>query len=388
MALIHSLLAIACLAAVTGIGTMLVRGAGRIPRLADARPATAGLPAVSVIIAARDEAQAIAATVADLLALDYPQLEVVVVDDRSGDGTWQAMEPLAGDRRLQRLRVDRLPAGWLGKNHALWQGAQRARGDWLLFMDADVRLAPPTLRHAVSELRRRGLDHLAVFPELEARGLVLRLMLLQFGMSFLAWFRPWRLPDDRRAYVGIGAFNLVRASRYRAAGGHAAFALSPLDDMMLGLAMVRAGGRAAAAHGSGLVRLAWYGSARAMIAHFDKNAFAAFDFRLSRLAGLTGLVALLGLWPWAGLLLAEGWVRGIHGLTVGVTVVVHGVLARHGGWPVWIGVAAPAGTTAMLWLWWRGSLLAWWRQAVHWRGSAYPLPALRAHHDRLMRGPG
>lgn len=383
--MLHSLPALICLVAVVAIGGVLVRGAARIPRLADARPAPGEPPAVSVVIAARDEAGTIAATVADLLALDYPRLGVVVVDDRSGDGTWQALDPLAGDPRLQRLRVDALPPGWLGKNHALWRGAARAGGDWLLFMDADVRLAPMTLRRAMAEVRRRRLDHLAVFPLLEARGLVLRLMLLQFAMSFLAWFRPWRLPDDRRAYVGVGAFNLVRASLYRGTGGHAAFALSPLDDMMLGRSMVRAGGRSAAAHGGGLVRLAWYGSARGMIAHFDKNAFAAFDFRLARLAGLTALVALLGLWPWAGLALAEGWARGIHALTVIVTVGVHGVFARGSGWPAWIGLASPLGTLAMLWLWWWGSLRSWWQGQVTWRGTAYPLAALRAHHDRLMR---
>ncbi|UEX78517.1 glycosyltransferase [Spiribacter halobius] len=379
------LLALICLGAVAGGAALLLLGVRRLPLLTAVRPPPGPLPTVSVVIAARDEAAHIAATVRALLAAATPGLEVVVVDDRSGDGTWGALEGLAVDPRLRRIRLDRLPPGWLGKNHALARGAAAARGEWLLFMDADVRLEPGALPRALAEAGRQRLDHLAVFPSLEARGLVLRLMLLQFAMSFLAWFRPWRLPEDRRAYVGVGAFNLVRAAAYRRAGGHAAFALSPLDDMMLGRVVARAGGRSAAALSGGLVRLAWYPSAGEMIRHFEKNAFAAFGFRLTRLVALTAVIALLGLWPWLGLALATGLERALHAATVAVTVLVHGVLARGSGWPVWIGLASPLGTLAMLWLWWRGSLLACWRGAVRWRGTTYPLAALRAHHDRLMR---
>lgn len=379
------LLALICLLAVAGGGAMLWLGVRRLPVLAGRPPPPRSAPTVSVVIAARDEAAHIGATVAALLAGDWRGLEVIVVDDRSTDGTWAALERFAADPRLRRLRLDALPPGWLGKNHALARGAAVARGEWLLFMDADVRLQPGALGGALAEAARRHLDHLAVFPVLEARGLVLRLMLLQFAMSFLAWFRPWRLPANREAYVGVGAFNLVRRACYRRAGGHAAFALSPLDDMMLGRVVVRAGGRSAAALGGGLVRLAWYPSAREMIRHFEKNAFAAFGFRLWRLTLLSGVIALLGLWPWLGLVLAAGAERGVHAATVAVTIAVHAAFARGSGWPGWIGLASPLGTLAMLWLWWRGSLLAWWRGEVRWRGTAYPLAALRAHHDRLMR---
>ena len=125
---------------------LLVRHRGAIPAL-PAVKAPGALPSLSVIVPARNEATAIGPALASLLAQDYPGLEIVAVDDRSTDGTGDVLRALAAaNPSLRVLRIDDLPSGWLGKNHALWRGAQRSTGTWLLFTDADVVFAPGTLR--------------------------------------------------------------------------------------------------------------------------------------------------------------------------------------------------------------------------------------------------
>ena len=107
------------------------------------------------------------------LAEDYPDLEVVVIDDRSSDGTAALLATMAArDARLRPIRVDSLPARWLGKVHALAQGAAVATGDWLLVSDADIEFAPDTLRRAVAACEADGLDFLALVPEFRSRSFV------------------------------------------------------------------------------------------------------------------------------------------------------------------------------------------------------------------------
>ena len=145
---------------------LLVRHRRAIPQPPSAR-AGIMLPSLSIVVPARDEAASIGRALGSLLAQDYPDLEVIAVDDRSADGTGDVLREVAArEPRLAVLRVDDLPAGWLGKNHALWRGAQRSSGQWLLFTDADVVFAPGALRRALAYAVDQGLDHLTLAPRL------------------------------------------------------------------------------------------------------------------------------------------------------------------------------------------------------------------------------
>src|SRR5437762_2698334 len=138
-----------------------------IPSLADVPAARGPQPSVSVIVAARDEQRHIEVAARSLLAQTYERLELIVVDDRSVDATPEILARLArADSKLRVLRVDRLPDGWLGKNHALHTGAAGVTGELLLFADADVVLAPDALSRAVRLLQLEHADHLAVAPDL------------------------------------------------------------------------------------------------------------------------------------------------------------------------------------------------------------------------------
>jgi len=119
------------------------------------------LPTLSVLVPACNEAATLEQAMQSLLAMDYPCMEIIAVNDRSTDGTGALLERLAAENPRLRVRhVVELPAGWLGKNHALHVASQEATGDWLLFTDADVVYSPDALLRAVSYARRVGADHL------------------------------------------------------------------------------------------------------------------------------------------------------------------------------------------------------------------------------------
>ena len=133
------------------------------PRLQDVQPAEQ--PFVSVLIPARDEAAVIARTVAQVLAQTYSHFELLLLDDHSSDGTGSVAEQVArGDARFRLLPGDTLPPGWLGKNWACQQLSQVARGDLLLFVDADVQLRPEALAALVALATRQQAGLLTVWP--------------------------------------------------------------------------------------------------------------------------------------------------------------------------------------------------------------------------------
>src|SRR5215210_3285113 len=155
----------------------ILRGSRSIRRLRDVPPLGGPRPRVSIIIPARNEERNVEEALRSVLALDYDNLEIEVVDDRSTDRTGEILDRMAAaEPRLRIVHVRELPAGWLGKNHALWLGAAKATGEYLLFTDADIVMDPSALRRAVGAMHKAdggdGLDHLTASPEIERTGLL------------------------------------------------------------------------------------------------------------------------------------------------------------------------------------------------------------------------
>jgi hypothetical protein len=357
---------------------LVLRRLGQLAR-AEA-PADAELPSLSVIVSALDEAATIEPALRSLLAVDYPRLQVVAVDDRSTDGTGAILDGLAReDRRLRVLHVRELPPGWLGKVHALHLGARAATGEWLLFTDADVHFAPDALRRAVGHCRQDRLDHLAVLPELHVREPLLAALLLLAQSMFYATLPPWKLGTSPRVYVGLGAFNLVHVDAYRRAGGHEALRLEVLDDLMLGKRLKGFGGaRQGLLLGQDAVSLEWYPDVRAFMRGLEKNSFAAAGYSIPRaLAGSLGLL-LVSAWPLAGVLLASGPTWWINTGSVAAGLLLQVEVLRTTRWParaLWWSPLAPLLMVAILW---RAVLVTLRQGGVLWRGTLYPLHALRA----------
>jgi glycosyltransferase involved in cell wall biosynthesis len=357
-----------------------------------------GLPALSVVVTARDEAGAVEMTVRRLLAQRYPGLEVVVVDDRSTDGTSEILDRLAAaaggpDDRLVVVHNSELPDGWLGKCHACRVGAGRARGDWILFTDGDVSLEEDDLlARVVGYAQRHGLDHLAVIPDLRPMSPAQAGLVGAFGQLFIAGCRAYEMDRDLpRGGGGIGAFNLVRRAVYERVGGHRLLRMDLADDFKLGRLLKEAGARQRIFSGTGLVRCPWHRGARAVIRGLEKNFFSAFDFSILRLVAATCVLLILTVGPaLAGalvtwhtrggvdpLVLAAAWLP----LTVQAVFVLLSLMIeapRHGFPPLVLWAFYPLSVLLLLGAVWNSAIRTLGRGGVVWRDTFYPLADLRA----------
>ncbi|MDX1674391.1 MAG: glycosyltransferase family 2 protein [Longimicrobiales bacterium] len=372
------ILAAVTLLVVVLLSVDLLVGLRSLPRLSDA-DRSGRAPTVSVVLAARDEADHIAQAVQSLLDQDHPALEIVAVDDRSTDGTGQILDRLAeAHARVRVLHVRTLPDGWLGKNHALQRGAEAATGELLLFTDADVMMAPGAVSRAVGVLERDGLDHLAVAPRIRAGTAAATMTVAVFLALFSAVFRPWKARDpESRFHIGIGAFNLIRAEAYHSIGGHRTVALRPDDDVRLGRALKEEGFRQATAIGIGLTEVEWYPTLRAMARGLRKNAFAVVEYRLSLVAAGTAIPFLFIFWPVAALLVTTGAVWWLNAaIVVGGAVVIFDTARAH-GLPAWTALTYPLASAILLWIVWAAALRALRKGTIEWRGTEYPLSRLR-----------
>ncbi|HLP25167.1 MAG TPA: glycosyltransferase, partial [Acidobacteriota bacterium] len=274
--------------------------------------------------------------------------------------------------------VRTLPDGWLGKNHALHHGAQRATGDWILFTDADIHFRPDALRRAIAHAEARHLDHLAAVPQLHERGHLLGICIGAFSLTFALFLRPWQIPNPRSpAHGGVGAFNLVRASAYRARGGHAPLRLRPDDDIKLGKLMKSAGGHSEFALGAGLISVAWYANTGELIRGLTKNAFAGVDYRAWMILGGVAAHALFFLWPILALGLTDGLARAAYAAAVGLMLLAAIDNQRFDGGRLWHGLLFPLGLVVLDYILLRSMIVTLWQRGITWRGTHYPLDALR-----------
>ena len=376
----HLLIAILILITHLAIAAVAILGSRRIPFLRDIDPvALENAPSVSIVIAARNEERNIRAALQSLLRLDYPALQLVVVNDRSEDGTGAILTELAAsDSRLEMIEVTTLPQGWLGKNHALWRGSAAATGELLLFTDADVMMNTETLARAVGYLQRQHLDHLAVTPEARMPGWLLNCFGMTFGFFFGLFTRPWQVTNPkRRAHIGIGAFNLVRASIYREVGGHRTIAMRPDDDLKLGKIIKLSGARQGLLYGTGLIRVEWYSSVTEVVRGLEKNLFAGTDYRIWMMLGGIGFNLGFCLWPWLALLLTGGAVQILYAASVAVLSLAVAANARFHGYHGWYALGFPLTTALFTWIMARTLILNLRQGGIYWRGTFYPLADLK-----------
>jgi len=336
-------------------------------------------PQVSIVVAVRNEERHLAAALHALLALDYPDYEVIVVNDRSTDRSGEILaQRAAADARLTLVEVRELPPGWLGKNHALWCGTRRARGELLLFTDADIFMEKSLLARAVNLLQREQLDHLVVSPRLDMPGILLSMLGLAFMMIFAMFSRPWKARDPKsRHHIGIGAFNLVRTSAYRACGGHRRIALRPDDDLKLGKLLKLSGFRQDIAAGPDFMRVEWYASVRELITGLEKNAFAGCDYRLWLALTGAGGILVFSVWPFAALLLAAGTTWWLNLATVGIVLGLQVDCARLNRLPTWYALGWPLSATLFAWIILRTTWLNLRQGGITWRDTFYPLEELK-----------
>ncbi|HKI06370.1 MAG TPA: glycosyltransferase family 2 protein [Thermoanaerobaculia bacterium] len=356
------------------------RGSRSIRHLGDMPPLGGPLPRVSIIIPARNEERNVEEALRSVLALDYDNLEIEVVDDRSTDRTGEILDRMAAaDPRLRIVHIRELPPGWLGKNHALWLGAGKATGELLLFTDADIVMDPSALRRAVGLMD--GLDHLTASPEIDRTdSLLFEMFIGVFSLFFALFVRPWKVKDPKSPrHIGIGAFNLVRTAAYRSAGGHRAIAMRPDDDLKLGKLMKKSGFRQDFVYGQGLLKVEWYASVRELIQGLMKNAFSGVDYRVSMILFSTAAQLALFVWPFLALLLTSGAARWLNLGSVLTLLTLCWVNAPLAGVRRWHGIGFPLATLLFLYILWRAMLTTLWNDGIDWRGTHYALAELKAN---------
>jgi cellulose synthase/poly-beta-1,6-N-acetylglucosamine synthase-like glycosyltransferase len=331
----------------------------------------------SVVIAARDEEARIEGTVRHLLAQRELDAEFIIVNDRSTDRTGEILERLAKeDARVKVKRVEVLPEGWLGKCHACAVGAGAATGDWILFTDADCWLKPDVIARAARLAERDGADHVTMSPGVVLKPASTRAWHLLFLTSLLSWFSGVNR-DRRRSYIGIGAFNMVRAAAYRECGGYQALRLTVVDDVKLGLLLARAGKRTRGFLGVNDVECHWGTTVGSMVKVMEKNYFAILDYRVGLALGATLAMVLIFASLVLGLIsgTAAGLVAGLSPFTL---VLPASILARIVGWSWPCALYVPFMLPVFLYALLNSTWVTLRQDGIQWRDTFYSLESLRA----------
>lgn len=335
---------------------------------------------VAIIVPACNEGRSITGCLESLARQDHADLEIIAANDRSTDDTGEQMDAVAARHsRVRVVHITDLPPGWLGKNHANREGAARTTADWLLFTDGDVMFEPDCVRRAVSFAESEGLDHLSLFPDLDAQGYWEVAAVCMFGLLYAAHTRPWhaRNPLQPDAYTGVGAFNLIRRSTYVAIGGHDRLRMEVADDLKLAKLVKQSGFVTDLLHGRSLISVRWQVGLGGVIRGLEKNGFAGSDYRISRVIMGVTLLTLGALLPPAGALLAPGWTRLPFALCLAGQVAMLALAARRQEHGAIIGLAHPVVCMALAWAILRSTALTLWRRGVRWRETFYPLEELR-----------
>jgi glycosyltransferase involved in cell wall biosynthesis len=361
-------------------GLRVAYGALRLPWLKDFAPASdADCPRISVLFAARDEEEKLPQALETLEKLDYPHLEIIAVDDRSEDATGRILDEFAAKHaRLKPLHVRELPKGWLGKPHAMTKGYEASSGEWLLFTDADVRFQPDVLRRAITMARNLGVQHLTLLVDFDMHGFWEGVAITFFGMAFHLGNSPASVTDPKsRAYVGVGAFQMMTREAYEKAGTHKRLAMEVIEDMKLAKIVRQAGFRSAVGVPADAVVVRWQSGLKNILHGTTKNFFAAFGYSLPFAVASLCVMVATNVLPWFGVAFGSGWVR----ILAAIAELIG--LAFHAGVDIGLRVSPlyaltqPIGALFFCYMVVRSVAVTLWQGGVTWRGTFYSLEELK-----------
>jgi glycosyltransferase involved in cell wall biosynthesis len=361
-------------------GLRVAYGATKLPWIKEFAPADdAACPAISLVFAARDEEEKLPAALATLAELDYPHLDIIAADDRSQDATGRILDEFAAAHpRFRAVHVSELPSGWLGKPHALQKAYEASAGEWLLFTDADVRFKPDVVRRAITLAERHTLDHLTLVCNVEMHGFWEKTLITFFGLAFHLATDAYSVSNpNSRAYVGIGAFQLLRRSAYEAIGTHRRLAMEVVDDMKLGKLVKQSGFRSCVGIAQEFITVRWHAGARTVIRGVTKNFFAAFGYSLPFAAVALGGMFLLNVVPFIAVFAGHGWIRIFSAIALLAALCIHGSVDVVNRVSPLYALTHPIGAILFCYMIARSVAVTLWQGGVTWRGTFYPLKELK-----------
>jgi cellulose synthase/poly-beta-1,6-N-acetylglucosamine synthase-like glycosyltransferase len=355
-------------------------GMRKLPRIERFDPLPADqCPRISIIFGALNEAEKLREALASKLSLDYPNYEVIAIDDRSTDDTGKILDEFAGrDPRLRVIHITELPPGWLGKPHALHRGSQIATGSWLIFTDADVYFAPDSVSRIISAGIHEKIDHLALMTKTIMVGFWEHVVMTFFGLGFALGEEAWRTKDPKSSrYIGIGAFQLIRREAYDAFEGHCGMPLEVLEDMKLSKLTKRAGYISQVGYAPRHISVRWQAGLGNLVRGSSKTFFAAASYKIPMVTGQIFGLLIMSVFPWLALPFVHGWARLFAVIAVAISFACHAAVAWSAGASPLYGFTHPIGAAIFAWMLARSAFLTLWHGGVSWRGTFYPLADLR-----------
>lgn len=373
-------------AAVVYWGFVLYRNLKEEPSIEDRVDASAGdrLPLISVVMPAKDEEEYIERSVSSILASEYPRLEVIVVNDRSRDRTAEILARLSDtDDRLSVVTIDRLPDGWTGKTHALFEGSRRASGELLLFTDADTVVTPDALPRTVRSLEESGCGMISLWPGFISRGFSENVVHPHLLLGLGSVYRPKDVNDGANdAGLASGSFILVRRSVYEAVGTWERFRSEITEDVALSKAVKRSGERLAVCRGGSMVKTRGFANLRELRRFWTRTFYGGFErsaLTILRVTSnylvLSGLIVCLIISltiTAAGMATQPVWVMLV--VSAAAMIALTGIFAAFtqrelGSWK--LGLTAPVGIVVSAWVALHALAVALSGRGIRWRGSSY-----------------
>jgi len=341
-------------------------------------------PLVSIIVAAKDEEDNIEVCVTSILRQDYPNFELIVVDDRSRDKTPEILGRLSqADQRLSVIRIDQLPPGWSGKNHALHQGAQAARGEWFLLLDADAVLSPANLSSALSYAHSQKIDLLSLIPLLRNKTFWEKVLVPYISGVLLLRFPLAKVNDpQKKTSLALGLYMLMRRGAYESIGGHEAVKSLLLEDMTMARSLKDKGLNLHVALGREVLSNRMYKGFAAIWRGWVRIFYVTFIQGGRSFITALFLIPLLMLFPAASPIIAvvrllsspSLWAWGLLALAILVNIVLITALAKfyrlssgEGTWAIFYPLAGAVTLSIILEVCFRFVF----RRPITWRGTTY-----------------
>lgn len=330
-------------------------------------------PLVSIIIPACNEEKAVEQCLESIVNQDYQNFEIIVINDRSTDSTGLIVKKLKEKYpQIKTIHIKELPEGWLGKNHALYTGVMEARGEWLLFTDADVIHSQGSLEVGLGYAIKNKLDHLSIVPDTISMELFEKIFIAYFAFVGLILI-------TMQKYGGIGAFNLIKKSTYLDIGTHKAIALCPADDMKLGKLIVMNKYKQQVVWGRELLRVKWQDDFVGTIKGLEKNLFPSFNYSVWNIMLMILPSLLIHVYPFIGVMIGGLASRILCGLVILMIFGVYGSYRKYSGVRLWYVIFHPLISLIMLYALLNSTYKTISRGGIEWRGTKYSLDLLKSH---------
>ncbi|WP_028561085.1 glycosyltransferase [Paenibacillus pinihumi] len=331
---------------------------------------------LSILIPARNEEENIGPCLESVLANEFPFREILILNDRSSDGTSTRIAMLADrDSRIREIQGEELPPGWMGKSHACHQLSLQAQGEWWLFLDADARLSPDALAKVACAAAEQQRGLLTGFPR-QITGTWLEKLVVPMMLFTIACHLPIRLvrhTTDPRFVAAHGGFMLIESGTYSRLGGHAAFKDNLVDDISLARAVKRIGEPVELLHIGEEVEMRMYKDAAEVWNGYKKNIYAGVGRSFTLLTFVLSLYFLLYVLPWLTLPWAvfhpELWLPAASLCTLGVLLKAR--INHWCGQPIWRALLMPLCAAALIAIGLESWRAAAFGSGYRWKGRTY-----------------